>query len=246
VEPRSRQGLGRAVQQHQGTPGRDPLVHADRPFGEWNSSASSMVGERTTVYLNGKISWWTTPGWRTSGTRNLPKGPAASASCRCSSKARSSSRRTGEICLRNVYVREIPPAARTRSCAGTAPAGFESVSTARTSPAGRAAGQLRGQGRAIVCRPKKGGTIFTKAEYGDFVAGGLSTACRRRQQRAGDPLPGKGQPSADAMCEVQILDDTAAKYAKLDPRQYNGSAYGMVPAQRGYLRPVPVSGTSWR
>ena len=40
------------------------------------------------------------------------------------------------------------------------------------------------------------------------------------------------------MCELQILDDTAAKYAKLDPRQYHGSAYGMVAAKRGYLRPV--------
>jgi hypothetical protein len=40
------------------------------------------------------------------------------------------------------------------------------------------------------------------------------------------------------MCEVQVLDDTAEMYAKLDPRQYHGSAYGMVPAYRGYLRPV--------
>jgi hypothetical protein len=40
------------------------------------------------------------------------------------------------------------------------------------------------------------------------------------------------------MCEVQILDDTAAVYKKLDPRQYNGSVYGMVAAHRGYLRPV--------
>ena len=40
------------------------------------------------------------------------------------------------------------------------------------------------------------------------------------------------------MCELQVLDDDAPKYAKLDPRQYNGSAYGMVAAQRGYLRPV--------
>ena len=40
------------------------------------------------------------------------------------------------------------------------------------------------------------------------------------------------------MCELQVLDDTAKQYAKLDPRQYNGSAYGMVAAHRGYLRPV--------
>ena len=40
------------------------------------------------------------------------------------------------------------------------------------------------------------------------------------------------------MCELQILDDTATKYARLDPRQFNGSAYGMVPSHKGYLRPV--------
>jgi hypothetical protein len=40
------------------------------------------------------------------------------------------------------------------------------------------------------------------------------------------------------MCEIQVLDDTAEKYAKLDPRQACGSAYGMVAAKRGYLRPV--------
>ena len=41
------------------------------------------------------------------------------------------------------------------------------------------------------------------------------------------------------MCELQILDDGAQQYAKsLDPRQAHGSAYGMVAAKRGYLRPV--------
>jgi hypothetical protein len=50
--------------------------------------------------------------------------------------------------------------------------------------------------------------------------------------------PGTGQPSTQAMCEIQILDDTAEKYAKLDPRQYNGAVYGMVAPHRGYLRPI--------
>ncbi len=40
------------------------------------------------------------------------------------------------------------------------------------------------------------------------------------------------------MTELQVIDNTAAKYATLDPRQYHGSVYGMVPAARGYLRPV--------
>ncbi len=50
--------------------------------------------------------------------------------------------------------------------------------------------------------------------------------------------PGTGQPYLTGMCELQVLDDTAEMYSKLDPRQYHGSAYGMVPAYRGYLRPV--------
>ena len=40
------------------------------------------------------------------------------------------------------------------------------------------------------------------------------------------------------MCELQILDDDAPQYKTLDPRQYCCSIYGVVPAHRGYLRPV--------
>ena len=40
------------------------------------------------------------------------------------------------------------------------------------------------------------------------------------------------------MCELQVLDSEHPKYATLDPRQYHGSAYGMAPAHRGYLRPA--------
>ena len=40
------------------------------------------------------------------------------------------------------------------------------------------------------------------------------------------------------MCEIQVLDDSSPKYAKLDPRQYHGSAYGMVPAKLGFQKPV--------
>jgi hypothetical protein len=41
------------------------------------------------------------------------------------------------------------------------------------------------------------------------------------------------------MCELQILDDDHPRYAtKLDPRQFNGSPYGMAAAKRGYGRPA--------
>ena len=50
--------------------------------------------------------------------------------------------------------------------------------------------------------------------------------------------PGEGDSAYGGMCEVQTLDNTAEKYAELDPRQYHGSAYGMVAAHRGFLRPT--------
>ena len=91
---------------------------------------------------------------------------------------------------------------------------------------------------AIVCKPRKGGTIFTQEQYGDFMArlefklppaGNNGLAIR---------YPGRGDTAYVGMCELQILDDSAADYAKLDPRQSCCSAYGMVAAHRGYLRPV--------
>jgi hypothetical protein len=38
--------------------------------------------------------------------------------------------------------------------------------------------------------------------------------------------------------ELQILDNTSEVYAKLEPYQYHGSVYGIIPAKRGYLKPV--------
>jgi len=38
-----------------GAPGKDPLVLADRPFGQWNSFRIKQVGNKTTVWLNDKL-----------------------------------------------------------------------------------------------------------------------------------------------------------------------------------------------
>jgi hypothetical protein len=90
-----------------------------------------------------------------------------------------------------------------------------------------------------VCRPGKGGTIFTKAEYANFVArmeiklptGGNNGLAIR--------YPGHGDTAYVGMCEIQVLDDNYDKVReKIDPRQAHGSAYGMVAAARGYQRPI--------
>ena len=89
---------------------------------------------------------------------------------------------------------------------------------------------------AMVCKP--GGNVYTTKEYANFIlrfefklppAGNNGLAIR---------YPGKGDTAYVGMCELQILDDSSPKYAALDPRQYTGSIYGVVPAHRGYLRPV--------
>lgn len=48
-------GSGGLWNNPKGSPGRDPLVLADKPFGEWNSVRVLMAGEIVTVYLNDKL-----------------------------------------------------------------------------------------------------------------------------------------------------------------------------------------------
>ena len=118
-------------------------------------------------------------------------------------------------------------------------AGFESVFNGKdfTGWAGPV-DQYEVKDGAIVCKPKKGGTIYTKEEYADFVARVEFKLPPAGNNGLAIRYPGQGDTAYVGMCEVQVLDDTAPQYAKLDPRQYNGSAYGMVPARRGHLRPT--------
>jgi hypothetical protein len=212
-----------------GTPGRDPLVLADKAFGEWNSFRILMVGERVTVYLNDKLvvdharleNFW-------KRKEPLPRQGQIQLQTH-----------GGEIRWRNIFLREIGPAEANDILRKRASAGFVDVFNGKDFTGWDGPiDQYEVKDGAIVCKPKKGGTIFTKEEYSDFVA-----RVEFRLPPAGNNglairYPGKGDTAYLGMCEIQVLDDTAPAYAKLDPRQYNGSAYGMVPAQRGYLRPV--------
>ena len=48
-------GSGGLWNNSRGAPGKDPLVLADRPFGEWNQFRIVMVGDRVSVWLNGQL-----------------------------------------------------------------------------------------------------------------------------------------------------------------------------------------------
>src|SRR5213080_1656631 len=48
-------GSGALWNNSPGAPGKDPMVKADKPFGEWNKVHIKMVGENVTVTLNDKL-----------------------------------------------------------------------------------------------------------------------------------------------------------------------------------------------
>ncbi|KAF0175236.1 MAG: hypothetical protein FD161_3384 [Limisphaerales bacterium] len=90
-------GSGGLFNNTPGTPGRDPLVLADKPFGEWNSFRIRQIGATTWVWLNGKLvvdgavmeNYW-------DKKQPLPtKGPIMLQT------------HGGEIRWRNIFVREI-------------------------------------------------------------------------------------------------------------------------------------------
>jgi hypothetical protein len=145
----------------------------------------------------------------------------------------------GDIRWRNIYLREIPPHEANEILRKKNAEGFVDVFNGKDLEgwAGPVDNYEVKDG-AIVCKPKKGGVLHTKEQYGDFVArvefklppGGNNGLAIR--------YPGSGDTAYVGMCELQVLDDTAPQYAKLDPRQYHGSAYGMVAAHRGYQRAV--------
>ncbi|MFA6543218.1 MAG: DUF1080 domain-containing protein [Limisphaerales bacterium] len=90
-------GSGGLFNNTPGTPGRDPLVLADKPFGEWNAFRIRQIGATTWVWLNDKLvvdgavmeNYW-------ERTKPLPaRGPIMLQT------------HGGEIRWRNLFLREI-------------------------------------------------------------------------------------------------------------------------------------------
>ncbi len=224
-------GSGGLWNNSKNAPGKDPLVLADKPFGQWNHFRILQAGARTTVWLNEKLvvdnaimeNFW---------DRKLPlfaKGPIQLQT------------HGGEIRWRNIFLRELPADEANRLVRGRDDSGFKPVfnGTDFEGWAGPVENYEVKDG-AILCKPGKGGTIYTKEEYTNFVVrlefklppGGNNGLAIR--------YSGKGDTAYAGMCELQVLDDNYEKAtgAKIDPRQAHGSAYGMAAAARGFQRPI--------
>jgi HEAT repeat protein len=90
----------------------------------------------------------------------------------------------------------------------------------------------------IVVRPDRGsGNLYTEKEYADFVLRFEFRLTPGANNGLGIRTPSEGDAAYVGM-ELQILDDSAPKFQELEPYQYHGSIYGVVPAERGHQRPV--------
>ena len=91
----------------------------------------------------------------------------------------------------------------------------------------------------IVVKPDQGsgGNIYTRDEYSNFIlrfefqlSPGANNGLAIRA-----PLTGN---AAYVGMELQIIDNTDEIYSNLQPYQYHGSVYGVIPAKKGFLKPI--------
>ena len=208
--------------------GKDPLVLADKPFGQWNQFRIKQIGSRTSVWLNEQLvvdhaimeNFW---------NRKLPLSKSGRIQLQTHG---------GEIQWRNLYIRQIDSDEANQTLAKHHQEGYVSLFNGQdlTGWTGAVDNYSVVDG-AIGCKAGSGGVLFTDRSYTDFDVhlefqlppGGNNGLAIR--------YSGKGDPAYQGMCELQVLDNDAAQYKQLDPRQYHGSAYGMSAAHRGYLRP---------
>jgi hypothetical protein len=214
-----------------GAPGKDPLVLADKPFGQWNAVRVVMVGSRVSVWLNQKlvVDHAIMENYYDRKLPVPPKGPIQLQT------------HGGEIRWRNLFIREIAAAEANKILASRGGEGFQPIFNGRDLDgwAGPVEEYQFVDG-AVQCKPGKGGTIYYKEEYTDFAARLEFKLPKGGNNGLAIRYPGQGDTAYAGMCELQVLDDNyeQATGSQIDARQAHGSAYGMVAAARGYQRPI--------
>lgn len=206
-----------------------PLVVADNPVNEWNTFRIKMVGEKVTVHLNGILV-----------TDNVVLENYWDRKQAIFAKEAIELQAHGEdLGFRNIYVREISSNNKQLTNAEKKE-GFQSLFNGNDLGhwVGNKTDYLIENGE-IAVRPEKGGhgNLYTANEYSDFIFRFEFKLTPGANNGLGIHAPLTGD-AAYVGKELQILDNTAAKYANLKPYQYHASVYGIIPAKRGHLKPV--------
>ncbi len=206
-----------------------PSMVADNPVGDWNTFRIVMIGEKVSVWLNGELvtdnvtleNYW---------DRSIPIFPRGSIELQAHGT---------DLAFRDIYVREInekdynlTPEEKSE--------GFVSLFNGRNLDnwVGNKKSYVPEDGM-IVIKPvdDSGGNLYTGKEYSDFVFRFEFQLTPAANNGLGIRAPLTGDAAYVGM-ELQILDDTDPVYANLQPYQYHGSVYGVIPAKRGFLKPL--------
>jgi len=206
-----------------------PLKVADNPVGDWNTFRIVMIGEKVSVWLNGELvvdnvtleNYW---------DRKIPIFPVGPIELQAHGT---------DLAFRDIYVREISdkefnltPEERSE--------GYVSLFNGRNLDnwIGNKNSYVAEDGM-IVIKPTddSGGNLYTEKEYEDFVFRFEFQLTPAANNGLGIRAPLTGDAAYVGM-ELQILDNTDPVYANLQPYQYHGSVYGVIPAKREYLKPL--------
>ncbi|MEY2895151.1 MAG: hypothetical protein RIS42_870, partial [Bacteroidota bacterium] len=205
---------------------KNPTKVADNPVGTWNTFRITMRGERVTVYLNGELvvdhvileNYW---------DRKIPIFIKDAIELQAHGN---------HIVYRNIYVKELVP----QPAYKPEELGFEAMfdGSSLFQWTGNTTDYVPVNGELVV-DPKRGGNgnLYTKKEYGDFHMKFEFQLTPGANNGLGIRAPMEGDAAYVGM-ELQILDNTSPMYAKLQPYQYHGSVYGIIPAKQGFLKPV--------
>ncbi|MHA6246921.1 family 16 glycoside hydrolase [Pontibacter sp. CAU 1760] len=208
-----------------------PLKVADNPLGEWNNFRILMQGDRVTVYLNGELvtdnvmleNYW-------------DRAQPIFAEEQLELQAHGS-----RVAYRDIYIREIPRPEPFKLSAAEKKEGYKVLfdGTNMHHWQGNTTDYVIENGELVVREPKfgSGGNLYTKEEYGDFVFRFEFKLTPGANNGLGIRTPLEGDAAYVGM-ELQILDNDADIYKNLEPYQYHGSVYGVIPAKRGYLKPT--------
>ena len=206
-----------------------PLKVADNPVGDWNTFRIVMIGEKVSVWLNGELivdnvtleNYW---------DRKIPIFPRGPIELQAHGT---------DLAFRDIYVREISEKEFNLTPEERAE-GFVALFNGRSLDNWVGNKQsYAAEDAMIVIKPvdNSGGNLYTEKEYADFVFRFEFQLTPAANNGLGIRAPLTGD-AAYAGMELQILDDTAPVYANLQPYQYHGSVYGVIPSKRGYLKPV--------
>ena len=207
-----------------------PVKAADNASGEWNTFYIRMIGDRVTVYLNGELvtdntileNFW---------DRNQPIFSTEQIELQAHGT---------RVYHRNIYIKELKRPDPFTLSPEEKKEGFKILfdGTNMHEWTGNTVDYTLKDG-TITLIPSQGGggNLYTKSEYGDFVIRFEFMLTPGANNGLGIRTPMEGDPAYVGM-EIQILDNEDPIYKDLEPWQYHGSVYGVIPAKRGFLKPV--------